>query len=100
MKLLEPGRLLVGASKSTQLRILIMRAQKREADRGARPANLVVIAGIDGRRRRGVGAAEAVGHDHRRMAREIGDYELLAVRGSDDDIDLIEELRHLLDGQR
>src|SRR5690242_6361435 len=79
MKLLEPGRLLVGASKGTDLRLLIMRAQEGEADRSARPANLIVIAGIDSGWSRGVGVAQAVGHDHRRMAGQICNYQLLAV---------------------
>ena len=52
------------------------------------------------RGRRSVGAAQAVGHDQRGMAGQIGDHELLAECGRDDDVDLLKQRRDLLDGER
>src|SRR5687767_3947937 len=52
----------------------------------------------EGDRRRRAVLAEAVGHDHRRIAREIGRRDLVAAAGRrDEDIDVLHHLRPLLD---
>jgi len=96
MQLQKSCCFLVCAGEGAQLRILIVAAQKRNTHRRSGAADLVVVAGIDLWRRRRIVSAQAVGQDQRGMAGEVGDDELLAAGGSNDDIDLLKGIRALL----
>ena len=99
MELLKACCLLIGAGEGAELCVLIVAGEEGDADGSAGASDLVVVAGVGGGRRGRVVAAEAVGDDAGGVSGEVGDDELLGVGGGDDDVGLLEELRHFADGE-
>src|ERR1700722_303204 len=67
---------LVGTRESEDLRILIKVAEKGNPYRGPRPADTIIITGIDCRRFRGILAPDRVRDDHCRMSSQVRDGQL------------------------
>ena len=89
---------LVGTREGAEFRILIQIAEEGNADGCAGTTDVIFVAGIDGGRFGRVVLANAVGLDDGGMAGEIGDGELVAIAGHDDDVDNFKNGCHLPDG--
>src|SRR5215813_10994963 len=95
MLFLESRCVLICPGEGTQLRILIMTAEKCDADWRSRTANRIVFSRINFWRCRRVVATNTIGYDHGWMSGQVRNYQLLAVCRCDDHVYLFKELRHL-----
>src|SRR2546423_8566632 len=96
---METGRFLIGAGERQQLRLAIETTEKGKADRRPRSAHVVVSPVLIARRFWRVIAANSIGQNHRRMARKIGNHQLLAACRSDNHIKIFEYLCHAIHRQ-
>src|SRR5579859_3370355 len=84
--------ILISLRQNKQLGLIVKSSQKGQTDRRAWSARLQ-IAVVSHVRHRSIFPAKTVGKNYCRMPREIGGHELRSSRGSDNDINLVEELR-------
>src|SRR5581483_6635282 len=86
------GGILICFRQDKQLGLIVEPAQKGKTDRRAWAAwlQIAVLAYV---RHRSIFAAKPIGKNYRWMPSEIGGHKLRSSRGSDDNVNLVEELR-------
>src|SRR5579859_8029355 len=86
------GGILISFRQDKQPGLIVEPAQKGKADRRAWATGFEVAV-ISDVRHRSIFAAKTVGENHCRMPSEICGHELRSSRGSDNNVNLVEELR-------